>query len=130
MATPFVGRRRELDTLSQVYELIRVITPNGEVLITQPGIFRINAIGSWQTDLLVRKGEAKPTTPASESTAQQDAAPPLPKGTKNSIALTVRLDLDRYHRLTMYGARFAPRRSNQEILVAALDAYLDQIEDA
>ena len=52
------GSWQQLDTLSQVYELIRVITPNGEVLITQPGIFRINAIGSRQTDLLVRKGEA------------------------------------------------------------------------
>ncbi|HEX5873813.1 MAG TPA: FecR domain-containing protein [Pyrinomonadaceae bacterium] len=45
-------------TLGQVYELIRVITPNAEVLITEPGIFRINAIGRGQTDLVVRKGEA------------------------------------------------------------------------
>ena len=79
-------------------------------------------------ELLARKGEAKPTTPASEPNPSQGAAPPLPKGTKNSIALTVRLDLDRYHRLTAYGSRFAPRRSNQEILVAALDAYLDRVD--
>jgi hypothetical protein len=46
------------NTLSQVYELIRVITPNAEVLITEPGIFRINAIGRGQTDLIARKGEA------------------------------------------------------------------------
>jgi hypothetical protein len=80
-------------------------------------------------ELLVRKGEAKPITSASEPNPPQDAAPPLPKGGKNSIALTVRLDLERYHRLVAYGARFAPRRSNQDILVAALDAYLDQVEE-
>jgi hypothetical protein len=81
-------------------------------------------------DILVRKGEARPTTPASEPHPPQDAAPPLPKGGKNSIALTVRLDLERYQRLVAYGARFAPRRSNQDILVAALDAYLDQVEES
>ena len=81
-------------------------------------------------ELLVRKGEAKPTPSGSEANAPQDAAPPLPKGGKNSIALTVRLDLERYQRLVAYGARFAPRRSNQDILVAALDAYLDQIEES
>ncbi|HEU4769247.1 MAG TPA: FecR domain-containing protein, partial [Pyrinomonadaceae bacterium] len=52
------GSWQFLHTLSQVYELIRVITPNGEVLITEPGIFRIQAIGRGQTDLVVRKGEA------------------------------------------------------------------------
>lgn len=52
------GSWQFLHTLSQVYELIRVITPNAEVLITEPGIFRINAIGRGQTDLVVRKGEA------------------------------------------------------------------------
>ncbi len=78
---------------------------------------------------LMRKGEAKPITSASEPNPPQDAAPPLPKGGKNSIALTVRLDLERYQRLVAYGARFAPRRSNQDILVAALDVYLDQVEE-
>lgn len=52
------GSWQFLNTLSQAYELIRVITPNAEVLITEPGIFRINAIGRGQTDVIVRKGEA------------------------------------------------------------------------
>jgi hypothetical protein len=44
------------------------------------------------------------------------------------VAVTVRLDEERYHRLVGYGARFAPRRTNQEILVAALDAFLNSEE--
>jgi len=52
------GSWQFLNTLSQAYELIRIITPNAEVFITQPGIFRINAMGRGQTDLIVRKGEA------------------------------------------------------------------------
>jgi hypothetical protein len=46
------------ETLSQRYELIRVITPNAEVFITEPGIFRINAPGAARTELIVREGEA------------------------------------------------------------------------
>jgi hypothetical protein len=46
------------ETLSQRYELIRVITPNAEVFITQPGIFRINALGGGRTELIAREGEA------------------------------------------------------------------------
>ena len=40
----------------------------------------------------------------------------------DTIAVTVRLDEDRYVRLKVLGAR--TRRTNQEMLVAALDAYL------
>jgi hypothetical protein len=73
----------------------------------------------------VRKGEALPAqqdppTPAS-------AAATLPHGTKETVAVTVRLDADRYHRLVAYGARFTPRRTNQDILVAALDAFLNRM---
>ena len=64
--------------------------------------------------LIARKGEAKPTG--------------IPKGTHNTVAVTVRLDEERYKRLTAYGARFAPRRKNQEIFVEALDAYLEKVE--
>lgn len=39
------------------YELIRVITPNGEVFISGPGIYRIN-VSDGRTELIVRKGEA------------------------------------------------------------------------
>jgi hypothetical protein len=38
------------------------------------------------------------------------------------IALTLKVDQARYEALKMFGAR--TRRSNQEILLAALDAYL------
>ena len=46
------------ESLSQVYELIRIITPNAEVFITRPGIFRINSSKAGRTDLIVRDGEA------------------------------------------------------------------------
>jgi hypothetical protein len=45
------------ETLKQGFELIRVITPNAEVFITQPGIFRINT-AEGRTELIVRRGEA------------------------------------------------------------------------
>lgn len=63
--------------------------------------------------LIARKGQAKPAMPA---------------GTQNTVAVTVRLDAERYKRLITYGARFAPRRKNQEIFVEALDAYLEKVE--
>jgi len=46
------------ESLSQVYELIRIITPSAEVFVTRPGIFRINTFGGGRTDLIVRDGEA------------------------------------------------------------------------
>ena len=75
------------------------------------------------SDLLVRKGEATPATgsePTPPTNTTSQAA-----GTK-TIALTVKLDPERYHKLIAYGARFTPRRSNQQIIVAALDAYLER----
>lgn len=45
------------ETLKQGFELIRVITPNSEVFITQPGIFRIN-VTDGRTEVVVRRGEA------------------------------------------------------------------------
>jgi hypothetical protein len=50
----------------------------------------------------------------------------MPKGLAGTIAVTVRLDPDRYERLKVYGARH--RLTNQEILVAALDAHLPKAE--
>jgi hypothetical protein len=46
------------ESLKQGFELIRVITPNAEVFITQPGIFRINTTADGRTELIVRRGEA------------------------------------------------------------------------
>jgi hypothetical protein len=76
---------------------------------------------------LVRKGEAVPaaTAPASLLVTPSD----MPHGTKGTIAITVRLDPKRYQRLIAYKARFPRRMKNQEILVAALDAYLAQAEE-
>jgi CO/xanthine dehydrogenase FAD-binding subunit len=42
----------------EAYELIRVITPDAEVFISGPGIFRISAGTGKRTELIVRNGEA------------------------------------------------------------------------
>ena len=44
-----------------------------------------------------------------------------PRGAAGTIAVTVRLDPERYERLKIHGAK--TRRTNQDILVEALDAY-------
>lgn len=43
---------------AQIYELIRIITPDAEAYVTQTGIFRITAMPGGRTELLVREGEA------------------------------------------------------------------------
>ena len=72
--------------------------------------------------LIARKGEASPA----RSPVQSPSG--MPRGTKGTVAVTVRLDEERYHKLVGYGARFTPRKTNQEILVEALDAYLERVE--
>ncbi|HEX9872619.1 MAG TPA: hypothetical protein VGC99_29280, partial [Candidatus Tectomicrobia bacterium] len=72
-------------------------------------------------DLIARKGDAAP--------AQIPTSPSLPHGTKDTVALTLRLDQVRYHRLVAYAAGFIPRKTHQDILVEALDAYLDQMAE-
>jgi hypothetical protein len=73
--------------------------------------------------LIARKGEAAPAIAPTLDLAR-------PAGEKKDIiALTVRLDKARYQRLIAYGAQFTPRKTNQDILVEALDAYLDQMAD-
>ena len=72
---------------------------------------------------LVAKGQATPAVAPGEN-----ARAPMPKGTKDTVAVTVRLDPERYKRLLAHGAQAAPRRTNQQILVEALDAYLAQHE--
>lgn len=78
--------------------------------------------------LIVRKGDATPAIPVPApaqplpASAASSPASPLPKGTTGTVAVTVRLDDARYDRLKMHGAK--TRRTNQQILVAALDAYL------
>lgn len=86
--------------------------------------------------LIARKGQAAPAT-ASEATTPAAAAPAAPtatngveprggvqpsaRGLHGTIAVTVRLDPARYERLKVHGARV--RRTNQEILVEALDDF-------
>ena len=94
--------------------------------------------------LIARKGEATPaapptpvpavtlasrprsefTHPAPVTEGGEDKAAPAPRGLHGTIAVTVRLDPARYERLKVHGAR--RRRTNQEILVEALDGYLDR----
>ena len=74
--------------------------------------------------LLVRKGEAAPATD-SKPIEVKDTTPPLSEGTK-PVSLTVKLDPGRYHRLLGYGARFTPRRTNQDIVVDALDEFFER----
>lgn len=81
--------------------------------------------------LIVRKGEATPATvsppssvitPESVAPAAPVASAAVPKGIAGTIAVTVRLDPERYERLKVHGVR--RRQTNQQIIVAALDAYL------
>jgi hypothetical protein len=76
---------------------------------------------------LVRKGEAVPAQ-VSTPTVALTKAPDIPHGTKGTIAITVRLDPPRYQRLMAFKARFPRRMKNQEILIEALDAYLNEKE--
>ena len=80
-------------------------------------------------DLIVRKGEAAPAVAASAPIPDKLTAPletrpaPVPHGLAGTIAVTVRLDPMRYERLKIYGVR--QRRTNQELLVEAIDAFLE-----
>jgi hypothetical protein len=81
---------------------------------------------SLEADLIAPKGEA---APAMAPTPSSMPAADVPHGTKDTIALTVRLDSERYRRLVAYAAGFVPRKTHQDILVEALDAYLDQVAE-
>jgi len=72
--------------------------------------------------LIVRKGEAAPASTPAQLPPDISTRTPIPKGIAGTVAVTVRLDQARYERLKMHGVR--ERRTNQQILVAALDAYL------
>ncbi len=85
-------------------------------------------------DLIVRKGEAAPAgatsvpMPKAPGSAENRPAAvsgpaPVPHGLVGTIAVTVRLDPTRYERLKIYGVR--QRRTNQELLVDAIDAFLE-----
>jgi hypothetical protein len=78
--------------------------------------------------LLARKDAAATSDDSQRPTAIGNDMPsvaasvPLEGQRAKPIALTVKVDQARYEALKVLGAR--TRRSNQEILLAALDAYL------
>lgn len=91
--------------------------------------------------LIARKGQASPAAPVpapmvpeppvalaavsppatANGPAAEEETRPAARGLQGTIAVTVRLDPARYERLKVHGAR--ARRTNQEILVEALDDY-------
>jgi hypothetical protein len=81
---------------------------------------------SLAADLIARKGEAAPAQPPTPTSSPAASGP---HGTRETIALTVRLDEERYRRLVAYAARFVPRKTHQDILVEALEAYLDHMAE-
>lgn len=74
--------------------------------------------------LIVRKGEAAPTVATIPTAPPIEPAGGVAKGIAGTIAVTVRLDPSRYERLKIHGVK--TRQSNQQILVDALDAYLEK----
>ena len=78
--------------------------------------------------LIARKGVAVPAQAPVAARAVAEI-PDTPRGTKDTIALTVRLDRELYLRLKRHGIGFRPRKTSQDILVEALKAYLAQAED-
>jgi hypothetical protein len=65
---------------------------------------------------------ASPDLPAgTNGTTLGEGTRQAARGLHGTIAVTVRLDPARYERLKVHGARV--RRTNQEILVEALDDY-------
>jgi hypothetical protein len=67
--------------------------------------------------LIARKGQAAP------------AAVPTATATKETIAVTVRLDPELYLALKGRGVSYRPRKTNQEMIVEAIKAYLAQAKE-
>jgi hypothetical protein len=72
---------------------------------------------------LVRKGEAAPAKTSTSATALVDTLD-IPHGTKDTIAITVRLDLKRYQQLMAYKAQAAGRVKNQDLFIRMFDAFM------
>ena len=75
---------------------------------------------SLEADLIARKGEAAPAQPP---TSTSPSAASVPHGTKDTIALTVRLDEERYRRLVAYAAAIPAEPSDPVITVSAALAF-------
>ena len=82
------------------------------------------ARGKLSGALLAQKSAPAPAAARSDTAARQSASPGALREGEGSkpIALTLKVDQARYEELKVLGAR--TRRTNQEILLAALDAYL------
>jgi len=81
-----------------------------------------------KSGLIVRKGEAVPATPIGVSpndiASNANDHTPVGRVRRGTIAITVRLDPDRYTRLKGAGVRRG--LTNQEIMVTALDRWFQQ----
>ena len=82
----------------------------------------MNKTAFLSSSLIARKGEA---IPSSAPVFAPTAKVMMPRGTADTVAVTVRLDPARYESLKFYGVR--QRKTNQEILVEALDAFLKSV---
>jgi hypothetical protein len=77
--------------------------------------------------LLAQKSMGAPTATQNDIERQGALPAKLSEGQGSKpIALTVKVDQAHYEALKVLGAR--TRRSNQEILLAALDAYLYRVQ--
>jgi len=68
--------------------------------------------------------KARPSAPAAPTPNPGPVLPPSSSKVRSTVAVTVRLDHDRYQALKQLGAK--RRLTNQDILVAALDHVLAQ----
>ena len=79
------------------------------------------------SQLIARKGTAAPATHPMPTSPKVSG---IPRGTKETVAVTVRLDSARYRKLLSFGAGFMPRKTNQEIIVLALDQFFGRGDKA
>jgi hypothetical protein len=93
-----------------------------------PSIHEVVRMGAenMQRTHLARQQRANPAEVA-VVTARPVAPVAASRGAPDSVAVTVRLDQPRYERLKLHGAR--RRRTNQAIILEALDRYLDANAD-
>jgi hypothetical protein len=70
---------------------------------------------------LVRKGDAVPA-----AAIMPAAVSDIPHGTKDTIAITVRLDPQRYQQLMTYKAQFGKRVKNQDLFITMFDTFMAQ----
>jgi hypothetical protein len=73
-----------------------------------------------EASLLAVQGEAAPAPMSTVAPTSDD----------DRIALTVKLPLDTYLALKARGVRRRPRKSNQQMILEAIEAYLAQNEGA